>query len=127
MNKAANGNKETAAPGSGTAWVGIVDAPEEVPNKDADVNVVIGFDEEEKVVIAATETKKSRRGIVLFILAMYFPWLGMVVPGMTMKTGEVHRQFHHEQKRPKKKVSAGNISPLHVLSAFHGGAILKGK
>jgi hypothetical protein len=102
LNEAANGNKETAAPGSGTAWVGIVEAPEEVPDKDADVNVVIGFDEEGKVVITASETKKSREGIVSFILALYFPWLGMVVPGMTMKTGPPSTPRVEEAKEQSK-------------------------
>lgn len=73
-----------------------------VPAKETDVDVVIDFDEQGKVVITTTETKKSRDGVVSFLQALYFPWLGLVVPGMTMKLEplEVKEDVEEQESEP---------------------------
>lgn len=84
-----NGEKEAAAvaapPDDKDATTSTAEKKiEVVSNKEVDVNVVIDFDEKGNVVITATETTKSRNGVLPFVQALCFPWLGMLTPGRTM-------------------------------------------
>jgi hypothetical protein len=55
---------------------------------DDDVKVSIDFDSSGQVVITASETRtiESRDGVLAFVQALYFPWLGMLIPNLTEGT-----------------------------------------
>jgi hypothetical protein len=55
---------------------------DEINEEAEDVKVSIDFDSKGQMVITATENK-SRDGVFAFVQALYFPWLGMLVPSFT--------------------------------------------